>query len=214
MLTSSSAASVVTSASTPARSGTGTRTSHSWSGRADASGQVATGELRALEHGQQRVAVGLVHRGAHVAEPGDEAVEHVDDRRAVLGADVGPDAGMTGGDPGHVAEAAGREPQQRPVLLGSLVGEVHQRRRGEVRHVRHHRDERVVALGRQRDDVGAERGHDGSDGRERGVVGRGRRREHPHRAFEQVGVGAVDALPAPSPPSGARRRTGASRRRR
>ena len=81
----------------------------------------------------------------------------VDDRGAVLGADVGPDAGMAGGDAGHVAEAAGGQAQQRGVLLGALAGQAHERGRGEVRHVGDDRDQRVVALGRQRDHVGAER---------------------------------------------------------
>ena len=81
------------------------------------------------------------------------------------------------------------------VLLGPLVGQAHQRGRGEVRHVRHHGDQRVVALGREGDHLGAERRHDRRARARRpasSVLAVGR--EHPHRALEQVGVGAVDAL--------------------
>ena len=83
-------------------------------------------------------------------------------------------AGMTGGDAGHVAEAAGGEAQQRGVLLGAVAGQAHQRRRGEVRHVADDGDDLVVAIGGQGDDIGAELGDDRGDRGER-AVGGGRR---------------------------------------
>ena len=64
--------------------------------------------------------------------------------------------GWPGRDPGHVAEAAGRQPQQGAVLGGPVVGQPHERGGGEVRHVGHDRHERVVVVGRQRHDVGAQ----------------------------------------------------------
>ena len=70
---------------------------------------------------------------------------------------------MAAGDAGHVAEAAGGQAQQRGVLLGAVGGQAHQRRRGEVRHVADDGDELVVAVGRQRDDLGAELGDDRGD---------------------------------------------------
>ena len=94
------------------------------------------------------------------------------------------------------------------VLLGPLVGQAHQRGRGEVGHVGHHGHQRVVALGRQRHHLGAERRHHRPHRRVGRGVGVGRRRQHPHGALEQVGVGAVDALLLASRPSGGRRRSG------
>ena len=76
---------------------------------------------------------------------------------AVLRADVEPDAGAPTRDPGHVAEAAGGESQQRGVFLGAVAGEPHQRRRGEVRDVADHGDELIVTLRGQRNDFGTER---------------------------------------------------------
>ena len=57
-------------------------------------------------------------------------------------------AGMARRDAGHVPEPAGGEPQQHRVLVAPLGGDVHQGRRRELRHVAHHRDQRVVVLGR------------------------------------------------------------------
>ena len=53
----------------------------------------------------------------------------------VLRADVGPDARVTGGDPGHVPEAPCGQPEQGTVLLGPCGGGVHQCRRHEMRDV-------------------------------------------------------------------------------
>ena len=94
---------------------------------------------------------------ADVGEPVDQPVERRQDRVAVLGADVEPDVGMPAGDAGHVAEAARGEAQQRGVLLGAVGGQPHQRRRGQVRNVADHRDDLVVALRREGDDIGTER---------------------------------------------------------
>ena len=101
---------------------------------------------------------------------------------------------MARGDAGHVAEAAGREAQQRRVLLGAFARQTHQRRRREVRHVADDRHHLVVTVGRQRDHLGTQVVDDGSDRRERGV---GRRRgggEHPDRALEHRAVGAVEPV--------------------
>ena len=64
---------------------------------------------------------------------------------------------MAGRDAGHVAEPAGGEAQQGPVLGGPLVGQVHERGGREVRHVGDDGHERVVVVGCERDHVGAER---------------------------------------------------------
>ena len=109
-------------------------------------------------------------------------------------ADVRPDRGMARRDAGHVTEAAGGEAQQRGVLLGAVLRDAHERGRGQVRHVRDDCDQRVVALGRDRDDFGPERRHDRGDLGVGVVVGVARRGEHPHGAFEQLGIGPLDAV--------------------
>ena len=100
--------------------------------------------MAVLQDAEQAVAVlgrdAVPHRG----EVSDQRVERVDDGGGVLGADVRPDAGMAGGDAGHVAEAAGGQPEQRAVLFGPGAGRVHERRRDQVRDVRHHGDQAVV----------------------------------------------------------------------
>ena len=113
--------------------------------------------------------------------------------------------GMPGGDPGHVAEAAGGQAQQRAVLLGAVGRGVHQRGRHEVRHVRHHGDEAVVVGRREDEHVGAQAHHDALEPVEGLQVGGRRRGEHPHRADEEVGVGPVQARSARSRPWGGRR---------
>ena len=52
--------------------------------------------------------------------------------------------GMPGGDPRHVAETAGREPQQCAMLSFVGGGDVHEGRRRELGHVADERDEYVV----------------------------------------------------------------------
>ena len=89
-------------------------------------------------------------------ERGEQAVEHIDDGGAVLGADVGPDARVAGGDARHVAEPAGRQAQQGAMLGCPVIGHPHERRGGEVRHVGDDSHEGVVVIGRQRHDVGSE----------------------------------------------------------
>jgi len=101
-------------------------------------------------------------------------------------------AGWPGGDAGHVAEAAGGQPQQGGVVLGPLVGEGHQGGRGEVRHVGHHRHEAVVGGGGHRHHLGPEIGHDRGHGGERRIGGVGPGGEDPHRTGEHVGVGALE----------------------
>jgi hypothetical protein len=111
----------------------------------------------------------------------------------VLGAHVEPHAGVARGDACHVAEAARREAQQRSVALATRRGHLHERRSGQVRHVRDGRHQAVVLLRSERQHVGAEGPHDGVHQCVRLLVRAGRRREHPRRAVEQIGPGAVDA---------------------
>ena len=107
-------------------------------------------------------------------------------------------SGQIAGDPaaiaGHVPEAAGGEAQQRRLGVSGLGRESHQGGGGEVRHVGDHRHELVVAIGRERHQVGAEAADDRLDPGEGGRVGQRRRREHPGRADEQLRVGSVGAL--------------------
>ena len=110
--------------------------------------------------------------------------------------------GMAGRDPGHVAEAAGGQPQQGAVLLGAVGGRVHEGGRHQVRHVGHHGDQAVVVGRREDEHVGAQAHDDALQSVERLEVGGRRRREHPDRALEEVGVGAVQARSARSPAIG------------
>jgi hypothetical protein len=80
------------------------------------------------------------------------------------------------------------------VLGGPVVGQPHERRRGEVGHVGDDRDERVVVLGGQGHHVGTEVADHAVEEGEGGVVGGGRGREDPHGTGEEVGVGPGDAL--------------------
>ena len=125
-------------------------------------------------------------------------------------------AGWPGRDARHVAEAAGREPQQRPVLLF-----VRRSRRPSAS------SPRAAARGSR-----ARRARRGASGvtvttsaprprapvprsvRVRGRVGVGGRREHPRRADEEVGVARRRGRPAPNRPSGGRRRSARRRRAR
>ena len=80
------------------------------------------------------------------------------------------------------------------VLVAPGAGHVHQRRRGQLRHVAHDRDQRVVQLGRHRDRLGAEPAtHARTSANTCGSVRVGRR-EHPGGADEQVGAGPGEAL--------------------
>ena len=151
MLTSRSAARMATSATTPA-------------GRAPGCAPRAGPPVRNRAGRLTRAAWALSSRSS--SPPGrprprgrasrrgrPQIVEHVDDGDAVVGADVGPDPRVPRGDAGHVPEAT-REAQQRSVLLAALVGQPHQRRRRQVRDVRHHRHQLIVPVGRQGDDLG------------------------------------------------------------
>jgi hypothetical protein len=146
------------------------------------------------EAGVQGLAVVGADDVANLAQSVDELVEHTDDGGAVLGADVEPDRRTPARHPRHVAKAAGGEAQQRSMFLGTFARETHQRGRGEVRNVADHRDELIVALGAQCNDLGTERRDDGCHLREHGVVTVGARREHPDRPLEQVGLGAVESV--------------------
>ena len=112
---------------------------------------------RSLQPVEQAIAIDGADEVAHLSEPVDQAVEAVDDRLAVLIADVEPDVGMSTGDAGHVAEPTGGEAQQRGVLVGTVGGEPHQACRGQVGHVTDDGDHLVVALRGHRHHLGAER---------------------------------------------------------
>ena len=103
-------------------------------------------------------------------------------------------AGWPGRDAGHVAKPAGGQPEQRRMLLGTVAGQAHQRRRGEVRHMTDDRDDLVVAIGGQGDDVGTELGDDRCDLAER-AVGGGAVGVSTHTApFEHRRIRAVETL--------------------
>ena len=164
----------------------------------DPAGQVDPGVAgRGSSTAEQRVPVVAGHDvAAPAAEPVDEAVERVDDGVAVLGADVGPDGRVArrrcGSCPGSRRRpgAAGRRaprPARRPGVIS--VAAV---RWGTWRHDGH---QRVVAVGREGDDLGAEVGHDPSA-----------RRRRRRRRCSAVGVSTQTApsnrsASAPSTPS-------------
>ena len=101
---------------------------------------------------------------------------------------------MPGGHPGHVAESPGGQTQHGGVLGGSGRGDAHQRGGREVGYVGHDGHQRVVPIGRQGDDLGAQGRDHGPDPRQGVSVGRRGRGQHPGGVYEHLGVGAVDAL--------------------
>ncbi len=112
-------------------------------------------------------------------------------------------------DAGHVAEPTRGQAQQHRVLVVPRAGHVHERRRGQLRHVAHHRDQRVVQFGRDRDRLGAEARHPRTHLGEHLRIGAPGRREHPGGADEQVGAGAGQALLLRAGHRDARRRSAA-----
>ena len=181
------------------------RSSARLSGRATRAGRLRRAVLALPRRSSRAAAVALGHPVAHGREVAHERVERADDRRRVLGADVGPDPGMAGRHPGHVAEPARGQAQQGAVRLGAVAGGVHEGRGDQVGYVRHDGDEAVVILGREHEGVGAEGDHHPLEPVERLEVG-GRRsasapRPHPRR---DPGRRRADRS-APIRPSGARR---------
>ena len=118
-LTPSRPASVVTSASTPGRSGTGMRSST----RSVARPAMPTGRLRRAARARSSsassaVAVAARRRDrARAASASRYASSASSTASRFAQQDVGPDRRVAGGDARHVAEPAGREPQQRAVLV-------------------------------------------------------------------------------------------------
>ena len=193
MLTPRSPARVVISASTPGRSGTGTRISARRSGRTARAGRERRAVAACSSTSSSPARSAPATRSRMADRSASSSVEGGDDGGSVVGAHVGPDAGLPRRDPGHVAEPAGGQPQQRRVLLGGAVGQVHQRGRGQVRDVGDHGHQRVVLLRGQRHHLGPEARHHGlQPGVGVGIGGR-RRGEHPGGPHEQLGVGPVDA---------------------
>src|SRR5438270_5896096 len=68
-------------------------------------GKAATGGAGPLQGRQETLPVAPGGEVADLAQGGHQPVQGRDDGVAVLGTDVGPDPGMTGGHPGHVPEA-------------------------------------------------------------------------------------------------------------
>ena len=124
-----------------------------------------------------------------------ERVERRDDRVAVLGADVGPDAGVArrrcGSCPG-----SRRRPAAAAAACSSARSDASPISVAAVRWGTWETTATSASWwsGRQRDHVGAERRHDRADTRVGLRVGVDRGRQHPGRAVEQLGVGAVHAL--------------------
>ncbi len=192
MLTPSSVASVVISASTPSRSGTGMRISACPSVRGARSVRARRCRGRTSEDLEQCGVVALGDPAAHAGERLDELIEGLDDGLGVVIADAGPDRRLPGRDPGHVAEAARGQLEDRRTLVLEIGREGHERGRGQVGHVGDHRDEGVVPVRVERDDVGPEVGEHRAETRVRGRVGRGARGQHPGRAHEEVGCRPFD----------------------
>ncbi len=160
MLTPRSAARPVNSARTPWRSGTGTRSSARWSGRVALDGSSRRATLARWSNSRRPGRSPPATLCRRLARSSSSRSSPVDDRVGVVGADVRPDRGLPGRDPGHVAEPAGGQAQQRAVGLGPVSGRVHEGRRDQVGHVGHHCDQPVVVGRRQGDDVGTELGDD------------------------------------------------------
>ena len=162
-------------------------------GSGDAGGQAAPGRTGRLERLEQGGAVVTGHVVTHRVQVADQPVERVDDGPGVLGTDVGPDARVPGRHPGHVAEAARGQAQECAVLFGTGARLVHQRRRHQVGYVRDHGDQAVVVGGGEHEDVGPETHDHTLEAVEGSQVGGRGRREHPHRALEEVGVRPAQA---------------------
>ena len=148
----------------------------------------------ALEGPQQGFTIALVDDLPRLLQGQDETVEDLHDGGAVLGTDVGPDPGMAGRHPRHVAEASRRQPQQGGVLLGPLGGQAHEGGGGQVGNVGDDGHEGVVALGRHRHHVGAER-RDHAPNQRVGVgLGVHRGCQDPRRPLEQGRIGPFHPL--------------------
>ena len=80
------------------------------------------------------------------------------------------------------------------LTLAEVGGQGHQGGRCQVGHVGHHRHEVVVAVGRQRHEVGTEADDDRLDRGEGGRVGGRGGRQDPGRTSEQLRVGPVGTL--------------------
>ena len=214
MLTPSSPSRVVTSASTPGRSGTGTRTSAMLARGGAPDGQVDPRLPGPLERPQHPVAVpGRPPAGARRRRAAPAAGRGTSTISARFSTQTsGQMPGMAGGDAGHVPKAAGRQPQQGGVLGGGVGGQVHQGGRGQVRDVGDHGHQVVVALGatwppRWRR---ARRPRPGGGRRRRvGAAGRG---QHPRGAVEQLAGRRRRRPPARSRPWDGRRRSAGGRR--
>ena len=201
---------VVTSAITPGRSGTGTRSSTRSPASIAPDRKIAARRARPFEQLRRARRDRRTRRG-HVRVPSactyaSSACEH---RVAIRREDVEPDRGMTRGDPRHVAKAAGREPEQRAVLGFVRGRDVHQRRRRELRNVADER--RPTRRDRRASPTRPRLRSHASSARTvvySSLAGRRGRRQHPGGADEQVGARRRRCRPVRNRPSGARRRIG------
>ena len=180
------------SAMTPGRFGTTARSSRD--GAADEPGleeRLALARGLGLPGGERRaVARRRARRGPRRRRATVSSIA-CSERVAVGEVDVGPQRRVGAGDARRVAEArAGRRQPLAPEGAGGLgdedVGD-------DVRQVRHRGHHPVVGVGVDRGGLGAEAGHEAVQALERDARRRGRRREVPDGAVEQVLARVRDA---------------------
>src|SRR5579875_3067929 len=118
--------------------------------------QGAAGRAGPAQELEQAGPIGPGNLGSQLGEVGQQAVQPGHDGLGVLGADVAPDVGLAGGDPGYVPEPAGGQAQQGAVGPSPVGGCIHEGGGDQVGHVGHHRHQPVVVLGGKGGDVGPE----------------------------------------------------------
>ena len=194
MFTSRSARIVVTSASAPGRSRTGTRHSTTDSGRGIRGGRLRRARASVIEQRHERATVLVDEDPAGLVETLAQVVERFNDCSRIVSEDVRPDRRVTSRDAGHVPEAARSKAEHHSVFFGGVGREHHQVGSDEAWKVRDDRDEGVVARRRELYDVGSKGRHHFPDALIRVVVRRLRRGQHPRGAEEYVPVRSVRAL--------------------
>ena len=193
MLTPPRPSASATSATTPGRFGTETRSSCT-SPPARSASSSRRRSSRAPSFQRRRASPSPAgERRADLAEPRDRVVDRADQRVGVGEVDVAPDRGVGAGDARDVAEA--RAGRRQPLAL------LRQRARGlgdehvgeHVREVRDRRHQAVVRVGVERRRPRAEAGQQPVQALVERAAGARRRRQVPGRAVEQVGAGVLDA---------------------
>ena len=152
---------------------------------------VAQGAERAVPVGVHE----RVERADDVVDLVADVTEDVAHGRCVAGQDLGPQAGVAGGDPGHVTQPLSRESDGG---LGQLAQTRGDDARGELRHVRHGRDGLVVLVRRHDADGRADGERELAHPTDRCVGGGLVGDDDPGAAVEEVGPGSrrSRALPA------------------